>query len=173
MAARSILRLLPPQIQVSAGAVLFEGRDLYALTDTNMRRLRGTAIGMVFQDPTMSLNPAMRVGAQLVEGLRQSTAMSQRECLFVAAEMLERVHVPNPVACMQQFPHQFSEGARQRIMLASAMPTCTKRSGNSLIKSFIFNDPIRSAQRATTWSFFLPASSSPAPKPERVSFLSV
>jgi len=121
MAARSILRLLPPQIQVSAGAVLFEGRDLYALTDTNMRRLRGTAIGMVFQDPTMSLNPAMRVGAQLVEGLRQSTAMSQRECLFVAAEMLERVHVPNPVACMQQFPHQFSEGARQRIMLASAM----------------------------------------------------
>ncbi|WP_342358479.1 ABC transporter ATP-binding protein [Terrarubrum flagellatum] len=121
MAARAALRLLPPGVRRSGGELLFEGRDVDALSDEEMRRLRGGAIGMVFQEPMVSLNPAMTIGAQLIEGLRLHEGLSSGEARRRAADMLTRVQIADPERCLSAYPHQFSGGMRQRIMLASVM----------------------------------------------------
>lgn len=121
MAARAALRLLPPGVRRSGGALLFEGRDVETLTGEEMRSLRGAAIGMVFQEPMVSLNPAMTIGAQLIEGLRLHEGLSAADARRRVADMLTRVQIADPERCLSAYPHQFSGGMRQRIMLASVM----------------------------------------------------
>jgi peptide/nickel transport system ATP-binding protein len=121
VAARASMRLLPKAIRPTSGEILFQGRDVLKMSNSEVRKVRGAEIGMVFQEPMVSLNPAMTIGAQLVEGLRLHEKLSLKNALTRAAEMLERVKIPNPEACLLAYPHQFSGGMRQRIMLASVM----------------------------------------------------
>jgi peptide/nickel transport system ATP-binding protein len=121
VAARAAMRLLPKAITPVSGKILFEGSDVLKMAGGEIRKIRGAEIGMVFQEPMVSLNPAMTIGAQLVEGLRLHEKLSVEAARVRASEMLERVKIQNPQACLAAFPHQFSGGMRQRIMLASVM----------------------------------------------------
>ncbi|HSV54978.1 MAG TPA: ABC transporter ATP-binding protein [Burkholderiaceae bacterium] len=121
-AARAILGLTPPPLVRSAGRILFEGEDIALASPARLRELRGARIGMVFQEPMTSLNPSMTVGRQLDEGLAlhrpQLTPAARRE---MALAMLKRVGIADPVAALGAWPHEFSGGMRQRMMLASVM----------------------------------------------------
>jgi oligopeptide/dipeptide ABC transporter ATP-binding protein len=133
----SVSRLLPsPPARYTGGRILFEGRDLLALPETEMRRLRGRRIGMIFQDPTTNLNPAFRIGEQLVDvalthgradpavlGLPAGASSRERRAAArrLAAEMLDRVGIPDAEARLDAYPHQFSGGMRQRVLIAMAL----------------------------------------------------
>lgn len=121
VAARAILSLLPPGVRRVAGSIRFAGTDLATLTPRELRRIRGGSIGMVFQEPMSSLNPAITVGRQLLEGLRLHQRLPVAECRRRACAMLERVRIQNPENCLRAYPHEFSGGMRQRIMLASVL----------------------------------------------------
>lgn len=121
LAGRAVLRLLPPQVRQTGGAILYQGHDVGRLTDGVMRKLRGAAIGMVFQEPMVSLNPAMRIGEQLCEALLLHEKTTPADARQRAIAMLRRVRIADPEACLAAHPHQFSGGMRQRIMLASVM----------------------------------------------------
>ncbi|MNX63827.1 Glutathione import ATP-binding protein GsiA [compost metagenome] len=121
-AARAIMGLTPPPLVVAGGSILFEGVDVAKATQPVLRKLRGARIGMVFQEPMTSLNPSMPIGRQLDEGLKLhrkdlSTAVRRERIL----EMLRRVGIRDPKAAMEAWPHEFSGGMRQRMMLASVM----------------------------------------------------
>jgi len=118
---RSILRLLPPAASVAAGRVTFEGAPLFDLDPAAMRRLRGRRIGAVFQEPMVSLNPALTVGRQMTEALRLHEGLSAAAARLRALEMLEKVRIADPEAGFRAYPREFSGGMRQRIMLASAL----------------------------------------------------
>jgi peptide/nickel transport system ATP-binding protein len=121
MLARAVLRLLPPGVAVQGGAIRYAGEDLAHLDARHLRTLRGNAIGMVFQEPMVSLNPALRIGVQMTEALRLHRGLrydaARRQCL----DLLERVRIADPAACLDAYPHQFSGGMRQCIMLASTL----------------------------------------------------
>jgi peptide/nickel transport system ATP-binding protein len=121
VAARAVLGLLPHGLRQASGRILLDGVDLASLSLRRMRALRGPAIGMVFQEPMVSLNPAISVGAQMAEGLglheRTGRAEIKRRCL----DMLARVQIRDPERTYNAYPHEFSGGMRQRIMLASVM----------------------------------------------------
>ena len=121
MAARAILGLLPPGIRRAGGRVLLDGEDLGEAPPERLRALRGASIGMVFQEPMVSLNPAHRVGEQMAEGLRLHTQLSAVKIRARCIEMLRRVQIRDPEHCLRAYPHEFSGGMRQRIMLASVM----------------------------------------------------
>jgi peptide/nickel transport system ATP-binding protein len=121
MAARAVLRLLPPGLRIAGGAVRLRGDDLTALPDPALRKLRGPWIGMVFQEPMVSLNPAIRIGAQMQEALILHKRLSRAEAEAAARAMLARVQIGDPDRCLAAFPHEFSGGMRQRIMIASVM----------------------------------------------------
>jgi peptide/nickel transport system ATP-binding protein len=121
LAARSILNLLPPGVRRVSGRIELEGRDLAQLSAAEMRKVRGAQIGMVFQEPAVSLNPAMSIGRQLAEGLRLHRQLSSEEIRRRSLVMLERVRIAAPARCLSSFPHEFSGGMRQRIMLASVL----------------------------------------------------
>ena len=121
MIGKALLGLLPDAATVSGGSAVFNGRELFGNTPADWRALRGTGIGMVFQEPMVSLNPAFRIGDQLTEGLVYRRGIGRVEARALALAMLERVLVRNPTDCMQRFPHEFSGGMRQRIMLAAVM----------------------------------------------------
>ena len=121
LAGRAILRLLPPPVRQSGGSIVLDGHDTATLSDTRMRALRGAVAGMVFQEPMVSLNPAIRVGEQLAEALLLHRGLAVAEARRQAVEMLQRVRIDDAEACLRAFPHQFSGGMRQRIMLASVM----------------------------------------------------
>lgn len=121
LAARAILSLLPPGVRRVSGAIRFAGTDLANLSPRELRRVRGASIGMVFQEPMSSLNPAITVGRQLLEGLRLHRRLPVEECRRRACAMLERVRIQDPERCLNAYPHEFSGGMRQRIMLASVM----------------------------------------------------
>ncbi|HWX50175.1 MAG TPA: ABC transporter ATP-binding protein [Roseomonas sp.] len=118
---RAILGLLPPGLARTAGAIRLEGEDLARVTPARLRELRGGAIGMVFQEPMVSLNPAMTIGRQLGEALALHSRLSRTEQRAACLAMLRRVHIPDPEACLRAYPHEFSGGMRQRIMLAAVM----------------------------------------------------
>ena len=122
MAARAVLGLLPSPLRVAQGSqILFEGTDLCQQPESALRRVRGARIGMVFQEPMVSLNPSMSIGEQMAEGMRLHTRLSRAEIRDRSLAMLERIRIPNPGACLSAYPHEFSGGMRQRIMLASVM----------------------------------------------------
>ncbi|HEY0294737.1 MAG TPA: ABC transporter ATP-binding protein [Bordetella sp.] len=121
-AARAIIGLTPPPLVRAGGTLLFEGQDITLAKPATLRQLRGARIGMVFQEPMTSLNPSMSVGRQLEEGLAlHRRKMSRAERLERIRNMLARVGIRDPKAAMQAWPHEFSGGMRQRMMLASVM----------------------------------------------------
>ena len=118
----SLLRLLPePPCRITAGTAFFEGRDLLSMTREELRALRGLDAGVVFQDPMTSFNPVLTVGYQVSEALRAHLNMSSREAERRAVELLDLVGIPNPRERLRDYPHQFSGGMRQRIMIAIAL----------------------------------------------------
>ena len=121
MAARAVLGLLPPGVAASAGRILLDGEDLRLAAPERLRALRGAHIGMVFQEPMVSLNPAMRIGAQMAEAMRLHTRLGEPEIEERLVAMLRRIAIAAPHRCLAAYPHEFSGGMRQRIMLASVM----------------------------------------------------
>ena len=122
MAARAVLGLLPtPLIAASPSSVKFRGTELIGIAPKAIRKIRGTHIGMVFQEPMVSLNPSMTIGRQMAEGLKLHRGLSRSEIRDRCLEILTRISIPNPVRCLDAYPHEFSGGMRQRIMLASVM----------------------------------------------------
>jgi peptide/nickel transport system ATP-binding protein len=119
--AFSLLRLVPPPGVITAGSILFEGRDLLLLSNEEMRRIRGNRISMIFQEPMTSLNPVFRIGDQISEGLRLHRGLSARDARKETVEMLNRVGIPSPSSRCNDYPHQLSGGMRQRIMIAMAL----------------------------------------------------
>jgi len=121
MAARSILGLLPPGVRRAGGTIALEGRELTGLSQRDLRSVRGRHVGMVFQEPMVSLNPALTIGKQLAEGLKLHEGLPDGEIRRRCLEMLRRVQITDPERCLAAYPHEFSGGMRQRIMLASVL----------------------------------------------------
>ena len=120
--ALSILRLLPePQASIERGEILFEGHDLRQLGQEQLRRLRGSRIAMIFQEPMTSLNPVFRIGDQIAEALRVHRDLSRSEQDARVLELLELVGIPEARTRMRDYPHQLSGGMRQRVMIAMAL----------------------------------------------------
>ncbi len=117
----SVMRLIQPPGRIMAGSILFEGRDLLALSREEMRQVRGGGIGMVFQDPMTSLNPVLSVGEQIAEAIEIHKRTSRRRAWSMAVEAMERVSIPDAADRAGDYPHQFSGGMRQRIMIAMAI----------------------------------------------------
>jgi oligopeptide/dipeptide ABC transporter ATP-binding protein len=126
----SVSRLVPtPPGRYLRGEIRFDGQDLLALPEGRVAALRGTRIGMIFQDPTTNLNPAFRIGTQLVDvalaAARRKPAVlaggGRRAAQALAAQMLDKVGIPNPAERLQDYPHQFSGGMRQRVLIAMAL----------------------------------------------------
>jgi peptide/nickel transport system ATP-binding protein len=121
LATRALISLLPPAIKVTGGSVRYKGRDVLTMKDRELRHLRGGEIGVVFQEPMTSLNPSMTIGRQLEEGLVLHTKLSPQDRRARILDMLKRIGIKNPEGALAAYPHEFSGGMRQRIMLASVM----------------------------------------------------
>jgi peptide/nickel transport system ATP-binding protein len=122
LTALAIMRLLPePPARIVGGAVRFMGRDLAALSEREMQRVRGKDISMIFQDPMTSLNPVVTVGDQLIEAIRRHTDVSYKEANDRAVELLRQVRIPDAERRLGDFPHQMSGGMSQRVMIAMAI----------------------------------------------------
>ena len=121
MTALSLLRLLPEGVRLQAGSAVLAGRDLFALPEASMQEVRGRRIGIIFQEPSTSLNPVMRIGAQLREVISRHAALRDNEVRVRALEWLGRVGLADPEACMQAWPFELSGGQKQRAMIAMAL----------------------------------------------------
>jgi peptide/nickel transport system ATP-binding protein len=116
------MRLVPdPPGRIVGGSITLEGTDLLALSEAEMRKIRGNRISMIFQEPMTSLNPVMRIGDQIVEAVRLHRNLSAKEARNIAIEMLRLVRIPEPVRRAREYPHQLSGGMRQRAMIAMAL----------------------------------------------------
>ncbi len=120
MTALSILRLTPPSARVS-GEIIFDGRPVLTLTESEMRRIRGNAIAMIFQEPMSSLNPVFTVGNQIAEAVRLHQGLNRHAAREKAIEMLKLVEISEPERRVDEYPHQMSGGMRQRVMIAMAL----------------------------------------------------
>ena len=121
MTALSLMGLLPQGGKVSSGSIILDGQDLTKMPLHLKRKMRGTKVGMIFQDPLTSLNPTMKIGLQVCEPLRVHEKLSKREALARAVEILKRVGMPRPEVVINNYPHQLSGGMRQRVMIAMAL----------------------------------------------------
>jgi peptide/nickel transport system ATP-binding protein len=121
LATRALISLLPPVIKGTGGTIMYKGRDTLTMTSRDLRAMRGAEIGVVFQEPMTSLNPSMTIGKQLEEGLVLHTTLSPEERRKRILDMLLRVGIRDPEGALTSWPHEFSGGMRQRIMLASVM----------------------------------------------------
>ena len=117
----AIIDLLERPGRVAGGQIVFEGRDLRGLDEDQMRKVRGAKIGMIFQDPQTSLNPLLTIGAQLVETIQKATEHRGNAAVDHAVSLLEAVGIPEPRARLKSYPHQFSGGMRQRVVIALAL----------------------------------------------------
>ena len=117
----SIMRLLPPGGRIVGGSIKLAGQEITALAEPGMARLRGNDVAMIFQDPMTSLDPTMTIGDQIAEPVRAHRAVSKKEALERAAEVLNLVGMPKPLERLKAFPHQLSGGLRQRAMIAMAL----------------------------------------------------
>jgi ABC-type dipeptide/oligopeptide/nickel transport system ATPase component len=119
--AHSILRLIYPPGKIVSGEILFDGQDLLKLSEEEMIKIRGAKISMIFQDPFTSLNPVYTVGDQIAEAIRLHQGLKKKEALEKAVQMMETVHIKDPASRIHDYPHQFSGGMRQRVMIAMAL----------------------------------------------------
>jgi peptide/nickel transport system ATP-binding protein len=120
--AMSILQLIAmPPGRIVEGEIIFEGRDLVPLTSNQLDEVRAKEIGFIFQEPMTSLNPVLTVGEQIAESLRRHDGLSRKDALARTIEMLKLVQIPNAEARVHDYPHQFSGGMRQRVMIAIAL----------------------------------------------------
>ena len=120
--ALSILRLIPdPPGKIVAGSILYKGQDLLKLPWEEIRKVRGNEISMIFQEPMTSLNPVFTIGMQLMEIVLEHEHVSKKEAFERSVAMLELVGIPDPASRMNDYPHQFSGGMRQRVMIAMAL----------------------------------------------------
>jgi peptide/nickel transport system ATP-binding protein/oligopeptide transport system ATP-binding protein len=120
--ATAILGLIPsPPGKIERGSILFENKDLTKLSNKEMRQIRGNEISMIFQDPMTSLNPVFTVGNQIIEVIRLHQKVGKQEARRRAVEMLRLVGIPEPERRLDQYPHEFSGGMRQRVMIAIAL----------------------------------------------------
>lgn len=118
----SIMRLIPqPPGKISAGQIKFHEQDLIKLTDEQMRRIRGHKIAMIFQDPMTSLNPVLTIGRQISEALELHLGMTSQQARARTIELLQLVNIPEAANRIKDYPHQFSGGMRQRVMIAMAL----------------------------------------------------
>ncbi len=119
--ALSIMRLLPSAADINSGEVILNGQNLFELPESKMRDVRGSKIGMIFQEPQSSLNPVLTAGQQISETLYRHQKLSKLECIKRSIELLDAVGIPEPNRRINEYPHQFSGGMKQRIMIAMAL----------------------------------------------------
>lgn len=120
--AKSIMKLIPmPPGRIKKGSIVFGGKDITNYTKKQMESIRGSDIGIIFQDPMTSLSPTMLVGNQIAEGLIQHQRLTKKQAHEKAVDMLRMVGIPNPEKRANQYPHEFSGGMRQRVMIAIAL----------------------------------------------------
>jgi oligopeptide transport system ATP-binding protein len=125
--ALSLMRLVPtPPGRIVGGSIVFDGQDVLAMTDAELRDLRGRQIAMIFQDPMTSLNPVLTIGRQLTEVLEEHLGLAPQASRKRAVELLAMVGIPSPEQRLGEYPHRFSGGMRQRVMIAMAM-ACSPR----------------------------------------------
>src|SRR5215217_4994960 len=117
----SLMGLVQPPGRVVEGSALFQGRDLTKLQGRELEDIRGRDIGMIFQDPMTSLNPTLTIGTQITETLRRHLDMDKKQARKRAVELLDEVHIPNAAQRLDDYPHRYSGGMRQRVMIAIAM----------------------------------------------------
>ncbi|MXQ53530.1 ABC transporter ATP-binding protein [Shimazuella alba] len=118
----SIMQLLPKGIgKVTSGNISLEGKDILAMSKSELRKMRGSQISMIFQEPMTSLNPVFKVGDQIMEAIRFHMKLSKKEAKSYAIEMLTKVGISRPESVVDEYPHQLSGGMRQRVMIAIAM----------------------------------------------------
>lgn len=121
ISALSIMRLLPTAIKINGGSVVLNGQNLFELPESKMRDVRGAQIGMIFQEPQTSLNPVLTAGQQISETLFRHKKLSKKACTKRSIELLDAVGIPEPNRRINEYPHQFSGGMKQRIMIAIAL----------------------------------------------------
>ena len=119
--ALSVMRLIAPPGKIVNGEILFDGKDLLKLSDSEMRQMRGDDIAMIFQDPMTSLNPVFTVGEQIAEALRLHRNLNKKDAWDAAVEAMKEVSIPDPSRRVRDYPHQLSGGMRQRVMIAMAL----------------------------------------------------
>ena len=117
----SMIKLLPPSAQITSGSVKLEGLDMVHINNQEMNKIRGSKVGMIFQDPMTSLNPFMKIGDQLCEGILFHKKIDRKEAMKRAAEYLDKVGISNSAHRLKEYPHQLSGGMRQRVMIAMAL----------------------------------------------------
>ncbi|MBC7341260.1 MAG: ABC transporter ATP-binding protein [Clostridia bacterium] len=122
VSAQALMGLIPtPPGRITSGWIQFRGRKIQAANEKELAKLRGSNIGMIFQDPMTSLNPTMTIGRQIMEGLERHRGLSRHQARAQALEMLSLVGIPRPSERINHYPHQFSGGMRQRVMIAIAL----------------------------------------------------
>src|SRR5699024_2092261 len=113
----SILRLIPsPPGKITSGQILFNNKDLVKMSNKELRKIRGNEISMIFQEPSSSLNPVLKIGDQITEGIRAHQNLSKKEAKLKAINILELVGIPSPEKRINMYPHEFSGGMLQRVM---------------------------------------------------------
>ena len=118
-----ILNMVGKPGYIAGGSIRFQGRELTALSEEEMRRVRGDRISMIFQDPMMTLNPVLTIGVQMIETLRAHRKISRKDAADIAMDRIRKVAIPAPEKRLRQYPHEFSGGMRQRIVIAIALLT--------------------------------------------------
>lgn len=117
----SIINLISKPGYISDGEIIFEGKDLTRVSEDVLRHIRGNRISMIFQDPMMTLNPVFTIGEQMAETILAHKNISRKDALEISVEKLRQVHIPSPETRLNQYPHEFSGGMRQRIVIAIAL----------------------------------------------------
>ncbi|MBK1887922.1 MULTISPECIES: ABC transporter ATP-binding protein [Marinobacter] len=121
VAAFSILNLIARPGYIAGGQILLEGKDLAAMSERELRKIRGNRIAMIFQDPMMTLNPVLTIGTQMVEAIKAHRRISTKAARDIALDKLRKVQIPSPEKRLDQYPHELSGGMRQRVIIAIAL----------------------------------------------------